>query len=139
MDVSHRALEIARERLERNWLSSSQQSRLQLFQGSLIYRDERLAGYDAATLIEVIEHLDLNRLASMERVVFEFARPRTAIITTPNIEYNVRFELWQKEDCATGIIALSGPEQSFRPGQKRWESALVIRWSLVALEPTIPR
>lgn len=92
MDVSHRALEIARERLSRSWLSPSQQSRLELLQGSLTYRDDRLAGYDTATLIETIEHLDPNRLASLERVVFEFARPGTVIVTTPNVEYNVRFE-----------------------------------------------
>jgi 3' terminal RNA ribose 2'-O-methyltransferase Hen1 len=92
MDVSYRALEIAKERLHLEELPLFQQNRLQLFQGSLAYRDDRLTGYDAATLIEVIEHLDLNRLASLERVLFEFARPKTAIVTTPNIEYNVRFE-----------------------------------------------
>lgn len=92
MDVSYRALEIARARLDRDRLSPMQQARLQLIQGSLTYRDSRLSGYDAATAIEVIEHLDLNRLASLERVLFEFARPKIAIVTTPNIEYNVRFE-----------------------------------------------
>jgi 3' terminal RNA ribose 2'-O-methyltransferase Hen1 len=92
VDVSQRAIEIAQERLERKSLAPRQRERWQLFQGSLIYRDERLSGYDAATLIEVIEHLDPNRLAFLERVVFEFARPKTAIVTTPNIEYNVRFE-----------------------------------------------
>ncbi|PZO44553.1 MAG: 3' terminal RNA ribose 2'-O-methyltransferase Hen1 [Pseudanabaena frigida] len=92
VDVSYRALEIAKERLNRDYLSARQQDSLQLIQGSLTYRDDRLNDYDAATLIEVIEHLDLNRLAAMERVVFEFARPKSVIITTPNIEYNVRFE-----------------------------------------------
>ncbi len=91
VDVSHRALEIARERLNREFWSPTQQSRLQLLQGSLTYRDDRLNNYDAATLIEVIEHLDLNRLAALERVVFEFAHPQQVIVTTPNIEYNVRF------------------------------------------------
>lgn len=92
VDVSYRALEIAKERLNRDYLSARQQDSLQLIQGSLTYRDDRLNGYDAATLIEVIEHLDLNRLAAMERVVFEFARPKSVIMTTPNIEYNIRFE-----------------------------------------------
>lgn len=93
MDVSQRALEIAQERLEHEYATLAQRlSRLQLFQGSLTYRDERLCGYDAATLIEVIEHLDLNRLTLLERVVFEFAHPKTVIVTTPNVEYNVRFE-----------------------------------------------
>jgi 3' terminal RNA ribose 2'-O-methyltransferase Hen1 len=65
---------------------------LQLIQGSLNYRDARIAGYDAATVIEVIEHMELDRLTAFERVLFEFAKPRIAIVTTPNIEYNVKFE-----------------------------------------------
>jgi 3' terminal RNA ribose 2'-O-methyltransferase Hen1 len=92
MDVSQRSLEIAQKRLEKDFLSAAQRSRLHLFQGSLTYRDERLSGYDAATVIEVIEHLDLNRLAALERVLFEFAHPQRVIVTTPNVEYNVRFE-----------------------------------------------
>ena len=92
MDVSHRALKIAQERLRYEQLPERQKQRLRLFQGSLIYRDKRLAGYDAAAVIEVIEHLDLPRLAAFERVLFEFACPRTVVLTTPNREYNVQFE-----------------------------------------------
>jgi 2-polyprenyl-3-methyl-5-hydroxy-6-metoxy-1,4-benzoquinol methylase len=92
VDVSHRALEIAAERLQIDRLSPAQQSRIQLIQSSLIYRDRRLTDFDAAAVIEVIEHLDLDRLAAFERVLFEFIRPKSAIVTTPNIEYNVRFE-----------------------------------------------
>jgi len=92
LDVSHRALEIASERLHLERLSERQRNRIQLLHGSLIYRDQRLAGFDAAAVVEVIEHLDVSRLAAFERVLFEFARPKTVIITTPNVEYNVRFE-----------------------------------------------
>ena len=92
VDVSHRALEIATERLQIERLPPAQQSRIQLIQSSLIYRDSRLTDFDAAAVIEVIEHLDLDRLAAFERVLFEFIRPKSAIVTTPNIEYNVRFE-----------------------------------------------
>ena len=92
MDVSHRALKIAHERLHYDRLPENQKKRLRLFQGSLNYRDKRLAGYDAAAIIEVIEHLDLTRLAAFERVIFEFARPRTVVLTTPNREYNAKFE-----------------------------------------------
>lgn len=92
VDVSFRALEIAKERLQVDRLSPAQQSRLQLIQSSLIYRDSRLTDFDAAAVIEVIEHLDLERLAAFERVLFEFVRPKCAIVTTPNVEYNVRFE-----------------------------------------------
>jgi hypothetical protein len=57
-----------------------------------MYRDRRLEGFEAAAVVEVIEHLDPPRLAAFERVVFEFARPRTIVITTPNREYNVTWE-----------------------------------------------
>jgi 3' terminal RNA ribose 2'-O-methyltransferase Hen1 len=92
MDVSYRSIEYAQQRLDRIFLSAAQQQRIQLFQGSLTYRDRRLADYDAATLIEVIEHLDESRLAALARVVFEFARPQLVLITTPNSEYNIKFE-----------------------------------------------
>ena len=92
MDVSHRILKIAQERLHYDRLPDKQKKRLRLFQGSLGYRDKRLSGYDAAAVIEVIEHLDAPRLAAFERVIFEFTCPRTVVLTTPNIEYNVKFE-----------------------------------------------
>src|SRR5207253_1168883 len=92
MDVSHRALEIAQDRLRLDRLPPKQKERVKLMQGALTYRDKRLAGYDAATVVEVIEHLDPPRLASFERVLFEFAKPNVVILTTPNVEYNVKFE-----------------------------------------------
>jgi 3' terminal RNA ribose 2'-O-methyltransferase Hen1 len=92
VDVSYRALEIAQERLHLEWLTEQQRQRIKLIQGSLTYRDQRLSGYDAATVVEVIEHLDQPRLAGFERSLFEFARPTTVVVTTPNVEYNVKFE-----------------------------------------------
>ena len=91
MDVSHRSLEIAHERLHLDRLPPRQRERIRLIHGSLTYRDQRLAGYDAATVVEVIEHLDPPRLAAFERVLFEAARPKTVVVTSPNGEYNVRF------------------------------------------------
>ncbi len=92
LDVSYRALEMARKRLHFDSLGSIQKKRIDLVQGALTYRDRRLEGYDAAAVVEVIEHLDQPRLVAFERVLFEFARPHTVVLTTPNIEYNVRFE-----------------------------------------------
>ncbi|MEO6848154.1 MAG: 3' terminal RNA ribose 2'-O-methyltransferase Hen1 [Chthoniobacterales bacterium] len=91
MDVSHRMLEIAMRNLRFERLPEWQKKRLKLIQGSLIYRDERLAGFDAAAIVEVIEHLDPPRLHAFERAVFEFSKPKTVIITTPNSEYNVKW------------------------------------------------
>lgn len=92
MDVSHRALEIASQKLRLEDLPRIQKDRIRLIHGSLTYRDKRLSGYDAATVVEVIEHQDPPRLAAFERVLFEFAHPQTVIVTTPNVEYNVKFE-----------------------------------------------
>ncbi|MFN6571297.1 3' terminal RNA ribose 2'-O-methyltransferase Hen1 [Dendronalium sp. ChiSLP03b] len=92
VDVSYRALEVAQERLDRLRLPRNQWERIKLIQGALTYQDKRLNGYDAATVIEVIEHLDLPRLGGFERVLFEFAQPKTVVVTTPNIEYNIKFE-----------------------------------------------
>ena len=92
MDVSYRSLEVAAERLHLDTLPPKQKERIKLIQGSLMYRDKRLAGFDAAAVVEVIEHLDEPRLAAFERVLFEFARPQTVVLTTPNAEYNVKFE-----------------------------------------------
>jgi len=92
VDVSHRALRIAHERLRVERLPARQRERIKLMQGSLMYRDQRLAGFDAAAVVEVIEHLDQPRLAAFERVLFEFAKPSAVVLTTPNVEYNPRFE-----------------------------------------------
>jgi 3' terminal RNA ribose 2'-O-methyltransferase Hen1 len=91
VDVSYRSLEIARDKLKLDRLPSRQQQRIQLVQGALTYRDQRIEGFEAAVLVEVIEHLDEPRLAALERVVFEFAKPQHIIITTPNADYNVKF------------------------------------------------
>ncbi len=92
VDVSSRVLERAERKLRLSQLSPEQRERFSLWQGSLTYRDRRLEGWDAAALVEVIEHLELERLSALERAVFEFARPTTVIVTTPNADYNALFE-----------------------------------------------
>jgi 3' terminal RNA ribose 2'-O-methyltransferase Hen1 len=92
VDISHRALEVAHSRLRLDQLAPRQRERVQLLQTALTYRDRRLSGYDAAAVVEVIEHLDEPRLRAFERVLFENARPGTVVVTTPNREYNVKFE-----------------------------------------------
>jgi 3' terminal RNA ribose 2'-O-methyltransferase Hen1 len=90
VDVSARALEVAARKFERS--PERVKARLTLRQSALTYVDRSLAGFDAAVLMEVIEHLDETRLPALERSVFGAARPRAVIVTTPNVEYNVRFE-----------------------------------------------
>ena len=86
VDISSVSLEKARRRLQRALPSTGE--RLQLLQGALTYKDARFQGYDAASVVEVIEHLDPPRLKAFEQVVFAYARPRTVVVTTPNREYN---------------------------------------------------
>ncbi|MFE6183233.1 3' terminal RNA ribose 2'-O-methyltransferase Hen1 [Streptomyces sp. NPDC056465] len=92
VDVSVRALTVAARRLKLDRMGERQAGRITLRQGALTYTDKQLKGYDAAVLSEVIEHLDLDRLPALEYAVFGSARPRTVLVTTPNVEYNVRWE-----------------------------------------------
>jgi 3' terminal RNA ribose 2'-O-methyltransferase Hen1 len=132
MDVSIRALEAAQRRLKLDRLPPAQANRVKLIHGSLMYRDKRLAGFDAAAVVEAIEHLDPPRLSAFERVLFEFARPATVVLTTPNREYNVtwpklaggqlrhpdhRFE-WTRQEFALwceAIVARFGYEAQVAP------------------------
>jgi 3' terminal RNA ribose 2'-O-methyltransferase Hen1 len=92
VDVSARALQLAARDLRLDRMPPGQRERLQIFQSALTYRDDRLAGLDAAVLMEVIEHVDAERLPALERAVFGFAAPATVLVTTPNAEYNPHFE-----------------------------------------------
>ncbi|MEV7181756.1 3' terminal RNA ribose 2'-O-methyltransferase Hen1 [Kitasatospora sp. NPDC093679] len=92
VDVSSRALAAAGRKLRLDRMSERQAARVRLVQGALTYTDARLKGYDAAVLSEVIEHLDLPRLPALEYAVFGAARPQAVVVTTPNVEYNVRWE-----------------------------------------------
>lgn len=92
-DVSYRALNHAWRRLRWDDRPRRGDGRVRdVFQGALTYADDRFAGYEAAVLTEVVEHIDPPRLGAVERVVFGHAAPRVVIVTTPNAEHNVRYE-----------------------------------------------
>ena len=91
VDVSARALQLAARHLKLDQMPDRKRERLTIFQSSLTYRDDRLAGLDAAVLMEVIEHLDPERIPALERATFGFAAPATVVVTTPNAEYNRHF------------------------------------------------
>src|SRR5262249_26342407 len=128
LDVSIRSLERARERLRLDRVSESEARRVRLIQGSLTYRDRRLEGFDAAALVEVIEHFDPPPLRAMERTVFEFARPKTVVLTTPNREYNVT---WPN----VGSQKLRHPDHRFewtRAEFRSWAQGVAARHRYVA-------
>lgn len=114
-DVSTRSLQYAARRLHLDTMSERQSARVQLFQSALTYEDDRLSGYDAAVLMEVIEHVDPSRLDALERVVFGAAKPDAVIVTTPNREYNVLYE---------GLVGRRHPDHRFE-----WDRAEFAGWS----------
>jgi 3' terminal RNA ribose 2'-O-methyltransferase Hen1 len=114
VDVSHVALERAKEKLRLDRAGDSLRERIQLFQGSLTYKNSRFAGYDAACVIEVIEHLDVPRLTAFERVLFEFAKPPLVVLTTPNKEYNVNYVALHEDDLRHGDHRFEWTREQFR-------------------------
>jgi 3' terminal RNA ribose 2'-O-methyltransferase Hen1 len=115
MDVSIRSLETARDRLKLDRMPEKQAARIKLIHGSLTYRDRRLEGFGAAAVVEVVEHLDPPRLAAFERALFEFARPGTVVLTTPNREYNVKWE-------NVGTEKLRHPDHRFEWSRQEFRS-----------------
>jgi 3' terminal RNA ribose 2'-O-methyltransferase Hen1 len=93
VDISTQALAAAQKRLRLDRAPERQRDRVSLLQSALTYADDRLVGFDAAVLMEVVEHVDPPRLASLAAAVFGHAGPSTVVITTPNKEYNVRYRL----------------------------------------------
>ncbi|MFF7971138.1 3' terminal RNA ribose 2'-O-methyltransferase Hen1 [Streptomyces sp. NPDC007905] len=138
VDVSVRALTIASRRLKLDRMGERQASRVKLVQGSLAYTDNRLKGYDAAVLSEVIEHLDLPRLPALEYAVFGHARPRTVLVTTPNVEYNVRWETLPAGHVRHGDHRFEWTREEFRT----WASTVAERHGydveFVAVGPNDP-
>ena len=106
-DVSSHSLAYAEKNLRLDEMSERRKARIRLVQASAVYRDERFSGFDCVLMTEVIEHLDPPRLRAMERVVFEFSKPRRVAITTPNSEYN--------------IVWTSLPSGKMRHGDHRFE------------------
>lgn len=114
MDVSMRALNIAARRLRLDQLGERRAARVKLIQGSLTYTDKRLRRYDAAVLSEVIEHVDPERLPALEYAVFGAARPQTVLVTTPNAEYNVRWETLPAGQVRHGDHRFEWTREEFR-------------------------
>ena len=115
-DVSARALAQAARRLRLDRMPDARRERLTMFQSSLTYRDARLAGLDAAVLMEVVEHVEPDRLSALERAVFGFAAPGTVVVTTPNREYNPEY-------------GMTGGRLRHRDHRFEWDRAEFTAWA----------
>lgn len=114
-DVSTRSLQYAARRLGLDRMSERQSARVQLFQGALTYEDPRFGGFDAAVLMEVVEHVDPPRLEALERVIFGAAKPGSVIVTTPNRAYNELYE---------SLTGMRHPDHRFE-----WDRTQFAEWS----------
>jgi small RNA 2'-O-methyltransferase len=86
IDIDQRALGEARDVLGLSPTGCS--ARIQVRYGSFEDVDRGLTGFDAAALVEVIEHIDPRRLHRVEEAVFGGMCPGMVLVTTPNQEYN---------------------------------------------------
>jgi 3' terminal RNA ribose 2'-O-methyltransferase Hen1 len=117
IDASTRSLERAAERLKLGEPGGPSDERIKLLHGALTYRDERWHDVDAAALVEVVEHFDLDRLPALANIVFGIARPKTVVVTTPNAEHNALFP-----NLATG--SFRHPDHRFE-----WSRAAFRDWA----------
>jgi len=124
MDVSIKSLEIASRRLHLEDMAPKKRERIDVIHGSLMYRDSRFNGFDAATVIEVIEHMDPPRLAAFERILFEFAKPKSIILTTPNKEYNVVWETLADDKLRHGDHRFEWTRDEF----KQWAEVIADKY-----------
>ena len=93
--------------------------RVCLLQASFTQTAARLQGFDAALLVETIEHIAPERLSLVEHAVFIQGRPKMVLMTTPNQEYNV------VHGMRPG--AMRHPDHRFewgRPKFRRWATGL---------------
>ncbi len=118
-DVSVNVLEKAAKHLRLDRMAPFRKNKLTLIQASLTYRDKRFEGYDCACVIEVIEHIEPTRLSAFERAVFEFALPKTVILTTPNREYNAKYENMQENTLRHGDHRFEWTREEFAAWTKK--------------------
>ncbi len=128
VDASARGLEVAGKRLKLGLPGGPREGLVTLLHGALTYRDLRRAKAEAAALVEVVEHLEPERLPALERVVFGDAKPRIVVVTTPNADYNVLFP-----GLAPG--AFRHPDHRFewsREQFRSWATSIEERFGYVA-------
>lgn len=86
IDTDRQELAAARRRLESDHGEGAWRAVLR--EASFAAAEPGLTGFDAAAMVETIEHIDPDRLSTVERAVFGCFRPRLLVMTTPNREYN---------------------------------------------------
>ena len=97
LGVEQSGLSLAQARRMLDSHLSAAKPRLALLHGSYAVRNQKLVGFDAAAMIETIEHVAPGELSTVERAVFANYRPGYVFMTTPNSEYNPLLGLHEGE------------------------------------------
>lgn len=128
IDICETSLQRARQRLEEN--HACVPDHVHIKTGSFTKADNDLRGFHAAVMVETIEHIDPDKLSTIENAVFSDLRPDMVIITTPNSDYNPllgvpdhrmrhpdhRFEWGMKKfrNWCNGVAGRNGYDVDFR-------------------------
>ncbi|KYM82563.1 UPF0486 protein C1orf59 like protein [Atta colombica] len=95
VDVDREVLERYKEKaapLITELLSSRERKlTIDICEGSVTDNDVKLKNANAVICIELIEHLYPDTLIDLPFNIFGYIKPEVAIITTPNVEYNIVF------------------------------------------------
>jgi small RNA 2'-O-methyltransferase len=114
VDVSADALDALRKRLAA--APEDVRCKVELRHGSMTEASDGLTGFDAAILVETIEHIEPDRLSLVERAVFRDMRPATVVITTPNSDYNA-------------LLGVPGHRMRHRDHRFEWGGAKFRAWA----------
>lgn len=115
LDSSARELWLAENRLAKTL--AEDQDRLALVHGSFTDFDSTLSGFDAAVMVEALEHVDPRDLSKVEGALFAGSRPHCVMLTTPNRDYNVLF-------------GNAGNRLRHRDHRFEWSRAKFRRWAI---------
>jgi 3' terminal RNA ribose 2'-O-methyltransferase Hen1 len=114
VDASGEAIRAAADRLRADGTGPGVS--VTLLHASFTEPDPRLAGFDAAAMVETIEHVDPDRLSAVEKAVFACYRPGAVVVTTPNREYN-------------GLLGVPGHRLRHRDHRFEWTRARFRSWA----------
>ncbi|KAJ2796233.1 hypothetical protein H4S07_006281, partial [Coemansia furcata] len=129
IDISAAALDQARERLEPTDQDTRDlrvdELRIELFHGSAMAPAAPIT-IDAVICSEVIEHVQETEVPALTHAVLGVYRPRLAVFTTPNAEFNANFP----------ALCYGTPDARFRDADHKfeWTRAEFTLWAQSAAE-----
>ena len=95
---------------------SADAGKVELIEASLTDRAAIRTGFDAAVMVETLEHLPPERLGAVERAVFCDMAPGLVVVTTPNADFNE-------------LLGVPGHRRRHPDHRFEWGRARLARWA----------